>query len=63
MLQVASRRVAVLRNAFRASGSLIHRRSFAESSLSDEFEIVENMRTFPLFSQKVEVRKRGPCVI
>ena len=62
MLQVASRRVAALRGVFRASGSMIHRRSFAESSLSDEFEIVENMRTFPLFSQKVNVREWGVCV-
>ena len=52
MLAVASKRFIRLSGLLRTCSSL---RGFAEAVDSDEFEIVKNMSTYPLFSEKVQV--------
>lgn len=52
MLAVASKRFATLSSVLRTCSTF---RGFAEAVNSDEFEIVKNMSTYPLFSEKVQV--------
>ncbi|KAK8792685.1 hypothetical protein WA171_002637 [Blastocystis sp. BT1] len=51
MLAVASKRFATLSSVLRTCSTF---RGFAEAVNSDEFEIVKNMSTYPLFSEKVQ---------
>lgn len=52
MLAIASKRYVTLSNVLRTCSSF---RGFAETAQSDEFEIIKNMSTYPLFSEKVQV--------
>ena len=62
MLSSVSRKLFAPSSVMRATVSRMGCRSFASAAMSDEYEIIENMRTYPLFDNKVQVGDQNPTV-
>ena len=61
MLSLVCKRVHSAGFAVKGVSSLLGRRSFAEASKPIEFDIIENMKTYPLFGEKVQGRLDSLC--
>lgn len=55
MFSVAYRKANVVRSAMKGASSLAGKCFFAEAAKPIEFDIIENMKTYPLFGEKVQV--------
>ena len=55
MFSVACRKANAVRSAVKGASSLVGKCFFAEAAKPIEFDIIENMKTYPLFGEKVKV--------